>query len=379
MKILWHSAAPWEPTGYGTQTRFWSRWLAKQGHDVYVSARSALMYRSVMVDDIPVLPGPPFWGEGIADELLVGHVQAVKPDLVIVLYDMWDFGVPPAMLPDVPIAAWMPVDHSRLTGREMAYLDSGKVYPVAMSEFGRKVIQDAGFACGYVPHGIDTSKHAPLTSARPEIREGFGIPADGFAIGIDATSTDPTRKGLYEQIEAFTRFWRKHPNAILMMHTLPGFVHGANVLAMMDVAGLPIEAVRFPPVYDYLRGGITGDSMVAWYNALDLCSNCGYGEGFGLTAICAQACSTPVVLSRGSTGKQLVGPGWLVDTQPYWNARHAALWHAPNIASITRAYEQAYLDAANRRKASWQFAAQYDVEVVGPLWKPVLEAATGAA
>lgn len=379
MKILWHSAAPWEPTGYGTQTGLWTRWLQKQGHDVFISARSALMYQIASHGDIPVLPGPPFWGEGIADELLVGHMNAVQPDLTIVLYDMWDFGIPPDKLPRIPIAAWTPIDHAPLTQREEAYFGSGLIYPIAMSEFGRGVIQEAGYSCGYVPHAIETNKMAPLTSARPEIRESFGIPEGAFVIGINATATDPTRKGLHEQIRAFGRFHAKHPDAVLMLHTLPGFVHGMDVLASMRVVGLPMDAVRFPPVYDLLRGGIPGDNMVSWYNALDVLSNCTYGEGFGLAAIEAQACGTPVILSRGSTGKQLVGPGWLVDTQPYWNARHRGEWHAPRIDSIYRAYEQAFLDAKNRRKAAWQFAAQYEIETVGPMWKPVLEAATGEA
>jgi glycosyltransferase involved in cell wall biosynthesis len=379
VKILWHSAAPWEPTGYGTQTGIWTKYLAKQGHDVFISARTALMYQIAAHGEIPVLPGPPFMGDGVPDEMLPYHAQAVKPDLVIILYDLWHFGIPPERLPNFPVAFWMPVDHSRLHSKELAHLESGRVYPVAMSDFGRKIITDAGFSCGYVPHAIETNKWGPLTSARAEIRESFGIPEGSFVVGINGTATDPTRKGLYEQIEAFTRLWRKHPESILMMHTLPGFVHGMDVLAAMDVCGLPLDVVRFPPVYDYLRGGIPADNMISWYNALDVLSNATYGEGFGLAAIEAQACGTPVILSKGSTGKQLVGPGWLVDTQNYWNAQHRALWHAPNIHSIYRAMELAYRDANKRRKAAWQFAAAYEVETVGPMWGPVLEAATGAA
>jgi glycosyltransferase involved in cell wall biosynthesis len=379
VKILWHSAAPWEPTGYGTQTALWTQYLARQGHDMFISARTSLMYQIASHGDIPVLPGPPFMGDGVPDEMLPFHALAVKPDLIIVLYDMWHFGLPPERLPGVPVAAWMPLDHSRPHNKEYAHLASGKIYPVAMSHFGEQVIAGAGFSCGYVPHAIDTSKWTPLTSARAEIREGFRIPGDAFVVGINATSTDPTRKGLYEQIEAFTRLWRNHKNVILMMHTLPGFVHGMNVLAAMDVCGLPEDVVRFPPVYDYLRGGIPGDNMVSWYNALDVLANATYGEGFGLAAVEAQACGTPVILSDGSTGPQLVGPGWLVQTQPYWNAQHSALWHVPIIDDIHRALEEAYEDAGGRRKAAWQFAGDYDVAVVGPTWKPVLEAATGAA
>ena len=377
MKILWHSAAPWEPTGYGTQTAIWTTWLAKQGHDVTLSARTGLMYAIGDHGGLPVLPTAPFIGETVMDELLIGHVNAVQPDLVIILFDMWSFGLPPDRLPQVPVACWMPVDCSPPDQMDRQYLASGRIYPVAMSEFGKRQIESLGYTCGYVPHGIHTTKWNALPSLKAQIREGFGIPQDAFVIGINAASTDPERKGLWEQMEAFSIFHKRHPEAILSMHTLFGFAHGFNAAAAAIDLGIPAGALRYPGAYELMRGALTGDHMQNWYNALDVLSNVSMGEGFGLAALEAQACGIPVILGDNSTGPQLAGPGWLVKGQTHWNARHSAKWHVPFTREIVKAYEAAYKSARHKRQQAWQFVQQYDVERVGPRWEPVLAAATG--
>jgi glycosyltransferase involved in cell wall biosynthesis len=388
MKILWHSAAPWEPTGYGVQTGIWSRWLRDQGHEVVISSRSGLMYQAAQFDEIPVLPGPPFVGDAVQDDVLPMHMMfAFKPDVVVILYDLWNFSIPPdrfdqLMPPEVPVIFWHPVDCDPLDQRERDWLSLGRLLPLAMSEFGKRVITADGFACEYIPHAVDLSVFAPVVDGeqRQQIRDGWGLKPDNFVIGINATTTDAVRKGIFEQMAAFAHFQRKHRKAVLMIHSLPRFPGGLDALAVAQDLQIPSEAVRFingPAVYQYLTGLIPGSTMCAWYNACDVLSNCTYGEGFGLAAIEAQACGTPVILSRGSTGEQLAGPGWLVDTQPWWNQTHRAKWHAPQIRSITRAYEQAFLDAKNRRRAAWKFATGYSVPTVGPMWEPVLKEAVG--
>lgn len=381
MKILWHSAAPWEPTGYGGQTAWVCRWLRDQGHEVAISARTGIVYQIADFDGIPVLPAPPLYGDNVMDDLLPLHAAAWQPDLVIVLYDLWHFSLPPSRLPGCPVVFWVPVDCTPIDAKERNYLASGRLYPVAMSEHGRRELTRAGFACGYVPHAIDPDIYAPLVdpSDREKVREAFDIPKGFFAIGVNATSTDAVRKGLFEQIVAFKLFRDKHPKSVMLIHTLPNFALGADVTAMANDPdiGLPMDAFRFPPPYSYLTGQIAPMSMAGWYNACDVVSNCTYGEGFGLAAVEAQACGTPVILSRGSTGQQLVGPGWLVDTQWWWNATHRAKWHQPRIDSIRRAYGQAYLDAKNRRGKAWEFAAGYTIKKVGPLWDGVLTEVMG--
>jgi glycosyltransferase involved in cell wall biosynthesis len=116
--------------------------------------------------------------------------------------------------------------------------------------------------------------------------------------------------------------------------------------------------------------------MAAWYCAMDVVSNCAYGEGFGLAAVEAQACGTPVILSDGTTGPQLQGPAkWLVKTQPYWNPVHAGWWHAPNVDSIVAAYEKAWAarGSSSLRDKCVRWAQRYSVEAVAPRWDAAID------
>jgi glycosyltransferase involved in cell wall biosynthesis len=390
LRLIIHTGAPWEPTGYGTQAALLGKWLAKQGHEVYYSARSGLMYQVAAYEGMPVLPGAPFYGAEWMDDMLPGHIvditrSAGPVDAIIVLYDLWNFGITPDKLLGVPTLFWAAIDHERLGPKEYAYLNSGAIYPVAMSHFGKAVIEAGGFGCGYVPHSIETNKWVPLASLHTQVRDQFRVPHDKFVVGINGTATDMRRKMLYEQIRAFAGFHARHPGTVLMLHTLANFRWGANVNSMCRDAGLKVregepaddDAVIITPPYAYLRG-LPGDTMVSWYNACDLVSNVS-NEGFGLAAIEAQSCGTPVVLLDGSTGPELVGPGWLAKGQDVWNETHETRWQLPYIHSIQRCYEQAWKEWKaggkawrDRKHGAWQFASRYDWETVGPMWDTAL-------
>jgi glycosyltransferase involved in cell wall biosynthesis len=346
-----------------------TRWLRDQGHDVAISAYTGILHRTTAWEGIPVFP-PGLAGESVQHDLLAEHAERWEAELVIVLYDLWHFTLPPDRLPKrCPTAFWVPTDCTPADWRTGPWLDKSGAIPVAMSEFGRDQLTAMGFAAQYVPHAVDTSVYVPPGAARAEVREAFEIAEDAFAVGINATTTDALRKGLGEQLFAFAKFRRKHPSAVLLMHTLPAMPGGANAAAMASSLDIP---VKWAPPYEYLTGGIEAGSMAAWYGALDVLSNCTYGEGFGLAAIEAQACGTPVILTRGTTGQQLVGPGWLAEAQPFWNWEHMAWWHAPRIDSIARNYEKAHRYAASKRSEAWQFAGQYAIQQVGPMWDKVL-------
>ena len=115
--------------------------------------------------------------------------------------------------------------------------------------------------------------------------------------------------------------------------------------------------------------------MAQWYGVLDVLSNASYGEGFGLPIVEAQACGTPVVVADNSTGPELCGAGWAVETSLYWNRGHSSWWGRPDIAAIADAYESALGKAAGLREQAREFALAYDADVVAETyWKPALKA-----
>jgi len=373
-RILWHGVAPWEGTGYGTQCATWASYLAARGHDVAISACHGIQGAPTVWNGIPVLPPP---SEGRGDALLRAHAAAHKAELCIILYDLWPMN--PAAIPQgIPVLGWLAADASRLGAGDVAFLQATGVTPVAISEHTKRTLAEAGWPdARIIPHGIDLDVFRPPVS-REAARFTFGLDDSTFAIGINSSNIDRMRKGIIEQMCAFARFHGKHRNSRLFLHTIADLSGlGSNNLAeVADDLGIG-EAVSWCDQYTHLSGGYTAADMATWYGAMDVISNASLGEGFGLAAVEAQACGTPVILSDGTTGPQLVGAGWTVKTQPHWNPVHRSWWHMPLVDSIFRAYQLAYTarGSASLRAKCVRLASQYGVETVGPLWDAAIEEA----
>ena len=90
MKILFHSNAPWAPTGYGAQVRLIAPALAEH-HDVAVSAFYGLEGARLNWEGIPVFPG---LGGEFGNGYLVDHASHFFDDdprggIVLTLLDVW--------------------------------------------------------------------------------------------------------------------------------------------------------------------------------------------------------------------------------------------------------------------------------------------------
>jgi hypothetical protein len=152
-------------------------------------------------------------------DVLGGHVAAAKPDLTVILADAWPLNAGVLKGLPCPVALWMPVDADRLGAADEKVLRESGAIPVAMSRHGEKCLLDAGFAPLYAPHGIDTSLFRPPAD-RDALREQWGIAAR-FVVGMNAANKDAVRKGYPEQMLAFSRFRKRHPEALLLIHALP--------------------------------------------------------------------------------------------------------------------------------------------------------------
>lgn len=371
-RILWHSCAPWDGTGYGTQTAIWTRYLAKQGHDVAISAYHGAPGQFTMWEGIPVYP-PPVAGR--VTELIRGHAEHHRAELVIILADAYLLN--PEALKGIRAAAWLPADCNKISLMDYYYLRESGTIPVAMSLDGKAKLERAGWEdVQYVPHAIDTALFAPPPDRAP-VRFAHEISPSTFAIGINGNNIDPVRKAYPEQMAAFARFHGKHPDSLLFIHSIADMhTDGSLDLRVLDADLGITSAVRYANQYTYLTGGYGDADMAGWYGAMDVLSQATYGEGFGLPAVEAMACGTPVIVSDGTSGRQLAGPArWLVRTQPRWNWRHGAWWHAPSIDGLVARYEQAWQarGSASLREKCRAFAEQYSIEAVGPQWDAVIE------
>jgi FkbM family methyltransferase len=319
-----------------------------------------------------VLPGG--LEPGNVADLLGGHYRYAQADICISLCDGWVMD--PGLLAGMNTAHWVPVDCTPLSQLDKVRL-AWNTQLIAMSHFGREQLNEARLDAMYVPHGVDTKVFSPPAD-RAALRDRMEISPDTFIIGILAANKDQVRKAFPEQLLAFSRFHKLHPDSLLAIHTAVEQPTGHRIHRMAEQLGIS-DQVLTPDQHAYVAGLHTQAMLAEWYGALDLLSNCSYGEGFGLPVIEAQACGTPVVVTDASAMPQLCGSGWKVKGEPYWAGGHEAWWVRPSVAGIVRAYEQAWQARetgrvpALRAKAR-QFALRYDADaVLAKYWVPALK------
>lgn len=381
MKILWHSVAPWAPTGYGQQTATFTPRIKADGHDVVISAYYGLQGAELNWRGIRCLPSyAAHYGTDTVVPHAVSHFQdegdkrlevVAAKGVVITLCDVFVLDAP--MLRDLSVAAWTPVDHETLPPVVRTWFGSTGAIPIAMSRFGEGILRDAGLSPLYVPHGFDPEVFYP--APQDEARERAGLPQDAFVISIVAANmgNDASRKAFSEQIEAFRILRKRHSDAILVLHTDVDSPVGVHIRDL--ISDLPDGSVKYCDQYLFRRG-MPNHRVAELYRASDLFSNTSWGEGFGVPIIEAQACGTPVVVTDTTAMPELVGAGHAVPGERFWHDSQRAWARRPYIDEIAHAYEMQYLlgrDAPQRSRA-WEFAQQYNADtVMVEHWKPVLE------
>jgi len=382
VRALWYSNAPWAGTGYGQQTQQAVQRLIKEGHEIAIHANYGLEASTSTWNGIKIYP------RGLSaysDDIIVAHwmewTQATTlPKLLMTLFDVWVLKSP--NLATVPnIASWVPIDHKPCPPEVAAWCSKPNVMPVAMSKFGLQELEKLGIHSLYVPHGIE-SVFKPTPSIRDNQnktmtgREIMGFGEDEFVVMMTAANkgAHPPRKAFAENLMAFSIFASKHPDAVLYMHSeASGSMGGIDLNRLADMVGIAKERIKWADPYLY-RMGLPHHAMAALYTAADVLLASSMGEGFGIPVVEAQACGTPVIVSNFTAQPELVGDGWLVEGQPYWDAAQSSWFFAPSVPSIIDGLEQAYARGRGRSQKAVEFAKQYDADVVYEShWKPAMK------
>lgn len=377
MKICWASNAPQAPTGYGQQTAQMLPRLRDAGHQVAVAANFGVQGGPLEWDGFRIYP----CGRDYSNDTIPLHAMHWfdrDPGWLIFLYDAWTLRNP--LYAEMNTAVWVPIDHRPAPPLVVQHFKDYGSVPIAMSRFGEEQLRASGLEPLYAPHGIDTNVFVAHDKA--EAKKALGVPEDRFLVGMMSTnnSAQPSRKAYPEAFAAFSLFAHDKPDALLYVHAEKAGAQGGMELDICAQGrGIRPDQLAFVDQYRY-RAGAISQAELAWiYSAFDVLLFPSMGEGFGIPAIEAQACGTPIIVSDYSAQTELVAPGagYLVAAQPYWDSPQASDFCIPSIEDIYDSLSHAY---QNRdRLAAWgpqcrEFALQYDADrVFGEYWIPILD------
>jgi hypothetical protein len=378
---VWLSNAPFAQTGYGTQTAQAVSRIIKDGHPFVVACNYGIEATTTEWEGIPLWPkGYDAYSTDISVAYLRDWERQHPNDtaLLFTLYDVWAL----QGIKDVPIASWVPVDHMPVPPQVADWCKRPNVTPIAMSQFGLAELQRKDIKAEYVPHAIETSVMKPTASVQQDNgkrltgREVMGLPDDAFVVTImNANKGIPSRKAFGEQILAFSIFAQDHPDAMLFIHSEQnGSMTGIAFDPLIAACGLEPSRYKFMNQYQ-MRLGIPAEAVACILTASDVLLCPTYGEGFGLTALDAQACGTPIITSDFTAQKELAGPDAItVSGQPWWDATQQAWWQIPSVPQMVDALHEAYRRGHYRsHNASSWVREHYDADLVFDRhWRPVL-------
>ncbi len=249
------------------------------------------------------------------------------------------------------VAHWLPIDAAAsatgispyLSAMDRRVLEAGGGRPIAMSQFGHKVLTGRRvWERAVRPHGVDTAVFKPLED-REGLRERLGLKGK-FVIGINAANQDPVRKAFPEQMAAFAQFHQKHPDTILGIHARTQTRMGVDLVRI--AADLDIQDSRG------LRGPVPGGLGLMGTPTSQSGTECwtcsataSYGEGFGLPDRGGPGVRHSVITTAFAAMIELTGADGAWPTTPIGTGG-INLVDAPLSAAIAAAYESAYEEAA---------------------------------
>jgi hypothetical protein len=381
--ISWYSNSPTSPTGYGVQSEQVLKRLVRDGHSVAVLSNYGqdghIGFWDSGFGQVKVYPrsAEPY----SQDVTPLNHMHWVNQNnnptnVLITLYDAWV--LKGKRYDELNIASWIPIDHLPVPPKVAQWCNKPNVTPLAMSKYGQNQLRELGIDSIYIPHAYETVFKPTETIQGVTGREFIGVDNSRFVVGINAAnkaSGSLHRKAFSENFLAFSLFAKRHPDAVLYVHSdVFGAYGGWNLTQLCEAVGLSKDQVVFVDPIEYLHGSIGQDVLAGLYTAMDVLLATSYGEGFGVATIEAQACGTAVIGSNFAATSELVSSdGWLVEGQPLFDAGQSSFFNIPNVPGIVDALEQAYARGQVRSQVSMDHVAQYKAETVYQRqWKPAL-------
>lgn len=385
LRIMYASNAPWCNSGYGIQGRSLLPRLKKLDvvDDVALFAWYGLQGGGMMFGDIACYPAGM---DAYGNDMYAAHCGHFHADVLITLIDAWVMkqqALDELAEKGVRWLPWMPVDHEPAPEAVLKNARAAHL-PLTYAKHGQRMLEEAGVPNYYIPHGVevDTFKVLP-DEAVAEFRRKFCEDAAWLGVMVAANKGWPSRKGFVETLQAFKQVLPDLPKpARLYVHAnYAKNTGGGDLLGLVKALDLE-EHVRFPDRYKLWVGEYDQRYLALMYNAANVYLGASRGEGFGIPIVEAQACGTPVLVTRFTSMPELVRWGVAVEPasldytyQDSWQAVPSVPGIAQAMVDLTNerlALKPAELKA-KRMAASGAIHQEFDWDVlVKDYWRPML-------
>jgi glycosyltransferase involved in cell wall biosynthesis len=371
LRWIWNSNAIFVPSGYGVESRDILVRLQKDGWPMAHIAFTGLEGGLINLNGIPIYPK---MGDAWGADAMIYHSRHFQAQAVFTMQDVWTLNPQalqqiPHWIPYVPIDQ-EPVPENVLNALKFAYRI------ITFSKWGQKALSKAGFVSTYIPEGTDTNIMKPQDKA--ECRKMLNVPEGKFVVGmVGANKENPPRKGWQQALEAFAKFHEKHPDSIFFFETNQQAPGGFPIRQYAQKLGISDTLFAIDEYMSVFHAG--SEIMSKMYNAFDVLLHPSLSEGFGLCAVEAQACGTPVIVNDACSMPELVIPGVTGEIcehgdQFFTNALGYFVW--PKVDSIVEKLEKIYNgDRVAMGKAAREHVLKnYDIDtIVKEHWIPYLE------
>ena len=366
LKILLQSNSPMIYSGYGQAAYYLIKIFQRLHHEVACFAYFGIEGKVVRWEGIDLYPrGFDAYGNDIVE----AHAAKFGADLVITNLDVWVLqGYGQKRFNWLPI---VPVAEDPLTIGNRNSLP-GAVRAVAISKYGKQVLNEAGIPAEHIYLPIPTDFFHPLN--KEKCKEAFGWPANTYVIGHIGMNRG-FRKGQDLLLQAFRIFLSEHHNALLYMHADTRSHDGIDLEALTRVLGIAGKVV-FPSRYE-VNAGWPPIKMKGLYNSFDLYVQPSLNEGQAMTVWEAGSVGVPIVATNATAITEAIEG---MDAVPVETSNRIWLpndsWgYEVSVESLAEAMLQAYrkwgLNYVSAKSRQWVIE-NVSVDVIAQKWQEEL-------
>lgn len=375
LRIMFSSNAPHTNSGYAREMEHLLPRIKADGWAVSLNAFVGWEGQPKEVDGILYYPKlADAWG---SDGMLMNgrHFGA---HVLIPFQDIWTLN--PQFLQQINnegrrLIPWVPIDQEPVPQNVINNLRFA--YKIlTFSQFGHDALRKAGFTSRLILEGTDPDIFKPMD--KMECRKVFGIPQDKFVIGmVGANKENPPRKGWQQALEAFAKFYGKHPDSVFFFQSNQDQPGGFPIMNYAHYLGIDSAVLHSDPYMSTVHAD--SSVMAKLYNAFDILSSASLSEGFSLCPVEAMSCGIPVVVNDCTSQPELVIPektGLICKRGFKWYSSAGGFHYFPDTESLHSKYEQLFRSDRKRmgEAARQHILQKYDINrIYKESWSPLFE------